>query len=79
MKENSSSDLIKWLYECDRFTNQFQLKNVSLDNKSVRWIQKLDKIFLYKQVIINEKLLSGIQAQMYVSENSNSHFYVRII
>lgn len=78
MKENSSFELIKCLYECYRFANQFQLKNISLDNKSVKWIQRLDKIFLYKQVIINRKLFSGTQAQIYVLQNSKSAFLCKI-
>lgn len=73
-RKNSSFELIKWLHESDRFANQFQLKNASLDNKSVKCVQKLDKIFLYKQVMSNGQLLSGTEALIYVLWNSKSTF-----
>lgn len=70
-----SFELIKWFYESDIFANQFQLKNTSLDNKSVKLIQKLDKIFLYKQVMLNVQVLSGMEAlKKSVLQNSKSTF-----
>lgn len=85
---NSSFELIKWLYECNRFANLFLLKNVSLGNKSVKWIQKLDKIFLYKHVILNRQLkyninnnnnmLSGIEEWIYLLQNSKFKFLWKV-
>lgn len=71
-----SFELIKLLYKYDTFANKFQLKNTSLDNKSVKWIQKLGKIFLYKtsDVKCAAVIWYGVTDQIYVLQNSKSTF-----
>lgn len=73
-----SFEMIKWLYESGIFANRFQLKDRSLDNKTIKWIEKLDKVFLYKQVMLNVQLLPGMKALMKsVLQNSKSTFLLK--